>query len=272
MLAEFLIFLREGLEGSMIVAILLAALRQIGQPERTREVWWGVVAALAVSLAGGAAAYQLLHAYSGTPVQTALEGATYLLAAAALTYMTFWMRSESSHLRGDLTAEATRAVSSHSRWAVASLAFVTVAREGLETVVFSLAIALAAQAWQVAVGAAVGLLTALAISRATYRLGLRVNLGRFFQVMGGLLMVTGAGLLADAIEDLQQLGWLPGAHAVLWSTASILSEQSFWGDLLHTFVGYAAAPTLIQVTAWAAYLALVLSFWLIRTSGPAPAR
>ncbi|MHB1506254.1 MAG: FTR1 family iron permease [Sulfobacillus sp.] len=264
MIAEFLIFLREGLEGSMIISILLASLRQIGQPERVREVWWGVTAALVVALGGGVLAYQALHAYSGTPLQTALEGSTYLVAAAALTYMTFWMRQESTHLRGDLSAQTSRAVASHSRWAITSLAFVTVAREGLETVVFSLAIALAAQAWQVMVGAVIGLVVALVISRAIYRMGLKVNLGRFFAVMGSLLMVTGAGLLADAIEDYQQLGWLPGAHAGLWSTSQWLPEQSFWGDLAHTFVGYAAAPTFLQLAVWAAYLAIVLSFWLSR--------
>ena len=74
MIAEFLIFLREGLEGSMIISILLASLRQIGQPERTREVWWGVAAALVVAFSGGVLVYVALHAYSGTPLQTAIEG------------------------------------------------------------------------------------------------------------------------------------------------------------------------------------------------------
>lgn len=264
MIAEFLIFLREGLESSMITSILLASLRQIGQPKRVREVWWGVAAALLVALGGGVLVYAALHAYSGTPLQTALEGSTYLVAAAALTYMTFWMRQESTHLRGDLSAQTSRAVASQSRWAIISLAFVTVAREGLETVVFSLAIALAAQAWQVLVGALAGLIVALLISRAIYRLGVKVNLGRFFALMGSLLMVTGAGLLADAIEAYQQLGWLPGGRMVLWSTARWLPEQSFWGDLAHSFVGYAAAPTVLQLAAWAVYLAFCLSFWLTR--------
>jgi high-affinity iron transporter len=264
MIAEFLIFLREGLEGSMIISILLASLRQIGQPERTREVWWGVAAALVVAFSGGVLVYVALHAYSGTPLQTAIEGCTYLLAAAALTYMTFWMRQESTHLRGDLSAQTRRAVESHGRWAIVGLAFVTVAREGLETVVFSLAIALAAVAWQVVVGALVGLVVALSISRAIYGLGVKVNLQRFFALMGSLLMVTGAGLLADAVEDYQQLGWLPGGHSVLWSTALFLPEQSFWGDLAHTFVGYAAAPTVLQLGVWTVYLVFVLSFWLKR--------
>ncbi|MHB1981393.1 MAG: hypothetical protein ACYCOS_06730, partial [Sulfobacillus sp.] len=54
------------------------------------------------------------------------------------------------------------------------------------------------------------------------------------------------------------------AHAGLWSTSQWLPEQSFWGDLAHTFVGYAAAPTFLQLAVWAAYLAIVLSFWLSR--------
>jgi len=260
--AEFLIFLREGLEGSMIVAILLAALRQLHRPDRIREVWLGVGAALVVALGGGVAAYVLLHAYDGTTLQTKLEGSTYFIAAGILTYMTFWMRGESRKLKGDLTRETQRALESSNGLALAGLAFVTVAREGLETVVFSLAIALASQAWQVILGASVGLAGALTISRAIYRLGVRVDLGRFFSVMGALLMVSAAGLLADGIEDFQSLGWLPGAHQVLWNTQAALPEGGFAGDLLHTFLGYAAQPTALQVGAYVVYLAVVLALWL----------
>ena len=267
MIAEFLIFLREGLEGSMIVAILLAALRQLEEREREREVWMGVGAALLVALGGGVAAYLLLHSYDGTRVQTVLEGSTYFIAAAILTYMTFWMRGESRRLKGELTAQARRALQSSNGLALAGLAFVTVAREGLETVVFSLAIALASPAWQVLLGAAVGLLVALAISRAIYRLGVRVNLGRFFSVMGALLMVSAAGLLADGVEDYQALRWLPGAHAVLWSTQAALPEGGFVGDLLHTFLGYASAPTAMQVGAYLLYVLVVLGLWLPRRDG-----
>lgn len=270
MIAEFLIFLREGLEGSMIVAILLAALRQLDQGARAREVWLGVVAALGVALGGGVAAYALLHSYDGTRVQSMLEGTTYFIAAAILTSMTFWMRRESRRLKGDLTAQARRALKSSNGLALAGLAFVTVAREGLETVVFSLAIALASPAWQVAVGAVLGLAVALATSRGIYRLGLRVNLGRFFSVMGALLMVSAAGLLADGVEAYQGLGWLPGAHAVLWSTQGALPEGSFVGDLLHTFLGYASSPTLIQTAAYALYLLMALGLWLPRRERPRP--
>ena len=262
MVAEFLIFLREGLEGSTIVAILLAALRRLGEEERAREVWLGVAAALLVALGGGVAAYMILHAYDGTSVQTVLEGTTYFVAAAILTYMTFWMRGESRRMRGELTDQAARAVRSANGLALAGLAFVTVAREGLETVVFSLAIAIASPAWQVTAGAALGLAVALLVSRAVYGLGVRVNLGRFFAVMGALLMVSAAGLLADGIEDYQALGWLPGAHTVLWSTEAALPEGGFAGDLLHTFLGYASRPTLLQAAAWATYLGVVLGLWL----------
>jgi high-affinity iron transporter len=263
MFAEFLIFLREGLEGSMIVAILLAALRQLGETRHARAVWLGVAAALAVAVGGGVAAYLALHAYDGTRLQTALEGGTYFVAAAVLTYMTFWMRRESAQLRGSLTHRARQALERRGGMALAALAFVTVAREGLETVVFSLAIALAAPAWQAVLGAAVGLVAALALSRGIYGLGLRVNLGRFFAVMGTLLMLSAAGLLADGIEDYQALGWLPGGGA-LWNTSALLPEGGFAGDLLHTFLGYAARPSPLQVGAYAVYLAAVLALWLGR--------
>ena len=92
MAATFVIFLREGIEASMIVAILLASLDRLGQRRHFRDVLAGVVAALVLVAVGGVVAYVTIKTYAGSRGQTIFETATYLLAAAVLTYMTFWMR------------------------------------------------------------------------------------------------------------------------------------------------------------------------------------
>ena len=103
--------------------------------------------------------------------------------------------------------------------------------------------------------AAVG---SLAVAFAIYRLGRRINLARFFGVVGALLMVFAAGLLVDAVENLQQLGWLPLLTHPLWSTAHVLSEDSTLGDLFHTFFGYAERPTVLQVVVYVVYAAVAI--------------
>src|SRR5215471_13913160 len=106
MLATLVIFLREGVEASMIVAILLAYLNRIGRRDHFRYVFMGVGAALIIATAGGVVAYVTVRTYAGSRVQTIFETATYLLAAAVLTYMTFWMRSHARGLKGALQARA----------------------------------------------------------------------------------------------------------------------------------------------------------------------
>lgn len=284
MLPTFVIFLREGVEASMIIAILLAYLARSGHREHFRDVYLGVGAALGLAFAGGAAAFLLIHSYEGSKVQAIFETATYLLACGVLTYMTFWMHSHSRTLSRELRQRTDRAMGRGARLSLALVAFQAVGREGLETVVFTLAVFFAASTAQgtfaasvpaAALGAALGVLVALVIALAIYRLGHRLNLARFFQLVGSLLMLFAAGLLADAIENLQQLGWLPFLSHPLWNTSAQLSEQGAVGDVLHTFLGYASQPSALQVAGYAIYvLAAAGGFYWIsgRTRRPgAPA-
>jgi high-affinity iron transporter len=290
MLATFVIFLREGVEASMIVAILLAYLNRSGQRRHFRDVFAGVAAALLLAAGGGLAAYFTIRTYADSRVQTIFETATYLLAAAVLTYMTFWMRSHARGLKAELQARATAVLASHTgtgavgastsergpgeepemsrgaRLGLALLAFQSVGREGVETVVFTLAIAFSGtQRGGLLGGAALGFAIAMAIAFVMYRLGHRVNIGRFFTAVGALLMVFAAGLLVDAVQNMQELGWLPGASHQLWHTGAILNESSAIGDIAHSFFGYAQSPTVLQAVVYVLYLAFVLSaFFSVR--------
>jgi high-affinity iron transporter len=258
MLATLVIFLREGVEASMIVAILLAYLNRIGHREYFRDVFLGVGAALILAAAGGAVAYETIRSYDGSRVQTIFETVTYLVAAVVLTYMTFWMRKHARSLSKELRARADAALDGRARWGLALLAFQAVGREGLETVVFTLAIIFSTSTAGALGGAAIGLAGSLVIAFVIYRLGHRLNLGRFFTVIGLLLMVFAAGLLADAVENLQQLGWLPVLTTPMWHSARLLSEDSSFGDVLHSFFGYSDAPTPLQLLVYAGYLAIVI--------------
>ena len=212
MLATLVIFLRESVEASMIVAILLAYLNRIGQREHFRDVFLGVGAALLLATAGGAVAYETISSYDGSRVQTIFETVTYLVAAAVLTYMTFWMRKHARSLSKELRARTDAALDGRTRWGLGLLAFQAVGREGLETVVFTLAIIFSTSAAGALTGAVIGLIGGLGIAFVIYRLGHRLNLARFFTVIGVLLMVFAAGLLADSVQNLQELGWLPSGE------------------------------------------------------------
>lgn len=262
MLAALVIFLREGVEASMIIAILLAYLSRIGRRDHFRDVFAGVAAALLLATGGGVLAYETIRNYDGSRVQTIFETVTYVVAVAVLTYMTFWMRRHARSISTELRARTDAALDGRARWGMALLAFQAVGREGLETVIFTLAIVFSVSAAGALTGALIGLACSLCIAFMIYKAGHKMNLGRFFTIIGVLLMVFAAGLLADSIQNLQELGWLPVLTTPLWHSARLLSEDSAIGDVLHSFFGYSDAPTPLQIVGYVAYLAIAVAIYL----------
>jgi high-affinity iron transporter len=272
MIPTFVIFLREGIEASMVVAILLAYLDKIGQRRHFRDVFAGVAAAIAVLVAGGTAAYLFIKQYNGSTVQTVFETITYLLAAAVLTYMTFWMQSHSRTMSADLQRRSEEAIQGRARFGLGLLAFQAVGREGVETMVFTLAIVFAsstqaatsAHGSGLLFGAVLGLAISMAIAYVIFKLGRRLNLGLFFRIIGVVLMVFAAGLLADAVQNMQELGWLPFLEGHVWNTSTFLSEHSTAGDLFHSLLGYAERPTALQLVVWITYLSVSTTLFISR--------
>src|ERR1700688_4600624 len=176
--------------------------------------------------------------------------------------MTFWMRNHSRTIAADLTSKTDAAMSSGARRGLFFLAFQAVGREGLETVVFTLAIVFSTSARGALLGGVVGLVLALGCAFAIYRLGKRVNVAVFFKVVGALLMVFAAGLLVDAVENLQELGWLRILSRPLWDSGRLLSEDSSFGDVIHSFFGYVSRPTPLELAVWALYVTVAVTAFL----------
>ena len=263
MLATYVLFLREGLEASLIVSILFAVLRQLGQMRHARAVWTGVILAIVGALAGGIVLYATVHAYADTTFQTVFETITYLVAVVLLTTMTFWMQQHSRSLKKEMVAKASGATSG---FALGLLAFTSVGREGLESAFFTLAFAFQTNALLLLSGAVLGTFTAVGLCILIYRLGYRLDYRIFFRVMGILLIIFAAGLLGDAIQNMQQLGWIGFGLTPLWNTSRFLSESTPLGDLLHSFIGYAESPTVLQGLLYGVYLLAAggIFFWMTR--------
>ncbi|HEX9037989.1 MAG TPA: FTR1 family protein [Ktedonobacterales bacterium] len=265
MLPAFILLLREGLEASLVVSILLAALRQLGDRRNVRAVWIGVGLAGLGSIVGGAAIFFTVREYADTRFQMVFETITYLVAVVILTTMTIWMQRHSRTLKREITEKATAA---GSGFALGLLAFTTVGREGLESAVFALAFAFQTNGALWLTGAALGVAASVALCYAVYRMGYRLDFRVFFRVMGVLLLIFAAGLLADAIQNAQELGWIGFGGLHLWSTASILSESSVAGDMLHAFIGYAESPTALQLTLYVVYLVIFGGYFWRMTRKP----
>jgi len=263
-LGSLLIFAREGLEGTLICSILLTYLASAGRRDLFRYIFLGAGAAVVLATAAGILLWIAFHGggYINSNAQTWFETGVFAVAVSVLTYMTFWMRRHSRNMGRELREKVSDAVSSGSGIALGLVAFVTVGREAVETVIFLLAIAYTSSPVQLVIGAVIGLAIALGVSYAMFRVGLRLNLGRFFAIVGSLLMVVAAGLLADFVQNLQELNVLPGGSMTLWNVSRTLPDDTGVGDILHGLVGYSATPTVLQAVIWAVFLAAGLTFFL----------
>jgi high-affinity iron transporter len=263
---SFLIFAREGIEGTLICAILLTFLAAAGRRDLFRWVLLGAGAAVALAAAVGVVLWIVSRdAFVGSTAQTWFETCVFAVAVAVLTYMTFWMRKHSRSMGREIRDRAAGAVAGGSAVALALIAFVTVGREAIETVLFLVAIAYQSSPLQVGIGAVLGLGLALGVAVAMYRLGVHVNIGKFFAVVGSLLLLVAAGLLANAVQNLQELRVLPGGAMTLWNMSGTLPDDRGVGDVLHGLLGYSASPTMAQLLVWAVFLAAGL--WLFLRPG-----
>lgn len=245
----------------MIISVLLAYLNKAGETKKARYVIGGVLSALVTALVVGVALYVSVHTYAGTRLQTIIETTLYLIAIVVLTYMTFWMTAHSREIPSTLRDRADSALHGEGRTqgglALFAIAYQAVVREGIEAMVFTLAIVFANGTRSPAIGALLGIVASLIFAVAVYRLGVRINLAKAFRLLGVALMVFAAALVLDSVENLQALGWIHFLNHPLWNTSALLRENSNLGDVAHSLLGYAARPTPLELGAYLLYLTIV---------------
>lgn len=262
MLANFLIGLREGLEASLVVGILVAYLCRSGHRRRLGAIWIGVAAAVAVSVGFGTVLYFTARDLADR-AEPLFAGALGVVAVGFVTYMVFWMRRAARHIRAELEGKIDAAIGV-GVVALAVTAFVAVVREGLETALFLWSNIETNTGGGAAplVGALLGLASAVGLEYLLYRSAVRINLAKFFRITGILLVVVAAGVLAGSIGDLQEGGALPGSSATAFDVSAAVPENSWYGVLLKSVIGFHAQTTWLMLSVWIAYLIPVLLLFI----------
>jgi len=267
-LANFLIGLREGLEASLVVGILVAYLVQTGRRDRLGTVWLGIASAVTLSLAIGAV-LTFTSAQLSTAAQEGFGGVMSLLAVALVTWMIFWMRRTARSMKRELHGRLDRALAMGTGALVAT-AFIAVAREGIETALFVWsAVQSAGDGAQPLIGVALGLTLAGVLGWLLYRRAVTVNLGRFFTWTGAALVVVAAGVLAYGVHDLQEAGLLPGEDDLAFDLTGTISPTSIGATLVRGVLNLSPAMSWLSVLAWVAYLVPVMVLFFRPQSRPA---
>jgi high-affinity iron transporter len=268
MTANFLIGLREGLEATLIVVLLMAYLVKTGRRALLPRLWAGVGIAVAVSVAFGAL---LTFGPRGLTfeAQEAIGGGLSIAAVGLVTWMVFWMARTAKTLGGELRSRVDK-VADGAGWGLVAVAALSVGREGLETALFLWAAAQSSAETTPLVGALLGLAVAAGLGYLLHRGVLRVNLSRFFSWTGVALIVIAGGVLAYGMHDLQEAGILPGLHSLAFDVTAAVPPSSWYGTLLKGTLNFSPATTWLEAGAWLLYVVPVLFFYFRANRVAAP--
>jgi high-affinity iron transporter len=263
-----LIGLREGLEAAIVVSILVAFLTKSDRRDALKWVWLGVGGAVALTVVVFLTIQFGSNTITGLAAE-AIAGVASLIAVAIVTTMVLWMKRAAATMSGELRSEMARALET-GPLAVALLAFLAVGREGVETALFMVGYAEAQTIWPLT-GLIIGVAVAGAIAYAIYRGALSLNLAKFFTYTGVFLIVVAAGILSYGVGALQTVGWLPGLADKAFDISTWFNWSSWYGEAIQGIFNITPTPTVLQLTGYLAYLAVVLALFL-RPTRSAPTR
>ncbi len=267
MIASFLITFRETLEAALVVGIVLSYLARVRQTKYNSLVYGGVAAGIAASVIGAVLFSLLAGGFSGR-AEEVFEGITMLAGALLLSTMILWMlrqRRVAKELESKVAAEVAEA----NRFGLFSLVFVSILREGIETVIFLGAVRASSTAGNL-VGASAGILVAIVLGFAIFMGSRRINLRAFFNATSLLLILFAAGLVAQGVHELQEAHVFPVIVEHLWDinpapnadgSYPLLHERGYIGSILQSLLGYNGNPSLLETISYVGYLAAVWIAW-----------
>jgi high-affinity iron transporter len=258
---EFLITFRESLESALIVGLVYTRLVKLDWKAGQRGLWLGLFSALVVSVLF-AVVLNALQASLPESAEPFVEGVLMLTASGFLLYMVIWMAGNAS-MRNRIVAQTSTQT---GVWAVFLLVFFGVVREGLETALFLSATVQQNDGQLSIIGAALGILLAIAIGWLIFIRGRRLPMKQFFSISSVLLLLLSAGLAATGLHELLEgfehagyisENYLPKAWDIFpptvidsETTYHLLHHKGSLGSLLHAFTGYSSSPTWWEVLLW----------------------
>ncbi len=267
--APIIMALREGIEAALVIAIMIAYLRKSNQRELTRYVLGGAIAAIVSSMVIAILMSMLWGTFEG-PQLAVFEGTVVLIAALLLTTMIIWMWQVGSGVTADIEDSVSRRTAQNSSIGVALLAFALVLREGVEVVLFTMALAIQ-EGSETYLGVAIGLTLAIGAGLAIHQGSLKVSLKAFFKWTSVLLVLFAAGMMAYGIHELQEAGLLLIGPLEVWNinppqlpdgTYPLLHEKGLIGAMFKALFGYNGNPSALEVIVYSGYLVVVSLYYL----------
>ncbi|MGB2634799.1 MAG: Fe-S-containing protein [Candidatus Acidiferrum sp.] len=225
MLSAFLIALREGVEASLVVGIVLVYLARTGRTHLSRYVWGGVAAAVALSLAVAIALERFNINEDG------FEGLMYLVAAFFVVTMILWMNKIAKHLKKEIEDKVEKYAGregSAAGWGIGLFVFLMVLREGAELALILRAVEISTEGLQTWIGTVAGIAAAVAVGLFFFKGTLKVPLHRFFAVTSSILILVAIQLAVTGLHELSEARWIPSSKAEMAILGPIVRNELFF--------------------------------------------
>ena len=241
MLSALLIALREGVEASLVVGIILVYLSRTGREHLARFVWYGVAAAAALSLGVAVALERWGISEDG------FEGLMLLVASVFVVTMIVWMNRVARHLKKEIEAKVEAYAGKAGRaagWGIFLFVFLMVLREGAELALILRAVELSSEGLQTWIGTIIGISGAVAVGLFFFKGTLRIPLHRFFAATSVILMLVAFQLALTGLHELSEARWLPSSKAEMAILGPIVRNELFF------FVFIFGAAALLILREW----------------------
>jgi len=202
MLAGFLIGFREALEAALIVGVLISLLYRTKRELMAKWVWGGVVLALIASVLTWMT-FEIFVGEFSKKNEELFEGLLYLVAAILITTVILHVIGHAS--KEILENKAERAIEIREAFGIGLLAFVSVWREGVETVIF---IGAGTESSDAITGLFIGIVLAAAIGYVLFATTKNLDIRFMFNVSTSLLVGFAAYLVMKAIHEFGEIGFM----------------------------------------------------------------
>jgi len=266
-MAELIIVFREVLEATLIVGILYTFLKQTNQNESITKLWQGVLVALAASVVGSFLFQQFAGGFKGQAGKL-FEGIVMIVAAGVLGTVIVWM-AKNKNIAEDLKGKVEQALSSNKvGLGIFLLAFVSVFREGIETILFLYGVMMKQGGLSISLSL-LGAVMGIGMGYLIFVQGKKVPLKTFFNVSSILLIFVAAGMFAYGIHELESAGIIPD-YGRIWDinpakladgSYPLMHDKGYVGSLLKGLFGYNGDPSLIELLAWFLSLSGLTYVW-----------
>ena len=262
MLTALVITFREVVEATLIVATLLGLLKHLKLEKAIKVIWsatfFALVASVGLLTVFSFIGVKFQEIYTGE-TEELIEGILMIISAGFVTWAVFFLHTTFARYKTALLAKIRPAIEKGTYRNIFVLTFTAVFREGLEIVLFLSTIYLSSSPLEILQGFMAGSLIALALAFLLFTASFRLPLYYAFRFSSFLLVLFAAGLLAQGVHELMEIGVVPETKA--FYVPLIPAKDTITGGIIQSLLGITQKMRALEVAMYLGYSSLM--YWYL---------